>query len=142
VVGFDTLAGEIHALARALDLGAHVEFAGLVPHSRLRPEYENADLLVMTSRHEAGPLVMLEAALCGVPTIGTRVGHIADQAPHAALAVPIRDPAALADAIDMLASDEEHRLRLAWAAQAFAVQNDAASTAHAFETIYRGVANG
>lgn len=142
VVGIDTLAGEIHALARSLDLGPHVEFAGLVPHSRLRPEYENADLLVMASRHEAGPLVMLEAALCGVPTVGTRVGHIADQAPHAALAVPICDPAALADGIEMLANDEGHRLRLAWAAQAFAAQNDAASTARAFEAVYRGVANG
>jgi glycosyltransferase involved in cell wall biosynthesis len=83
IVGFDTLGGEIQQLAQRLGLSAHVEFADFRPHPALRQEYENADLLVVTSRHEAGPLVMLEAALAGVPTVGTCVGHIADHSPNA-----------------------------------------------------------
>jgi glycosyltransferase involved in cell wall biosynthesis len=80
---------------------------------------------------------MLEAALAGVPTVGTRVGHIADLTPQAAVAVPVADPAALADASETLARDEPRRLCLAQAAQAFAAENDAAFTARAFEQIYR-----
>jgi glycosyltransferase involved in cell wall biosynthesis len=43
---------------------------------QLRPIVEAADLMILSSCHEAGPLVMLEAAVAGVPTVGTAVGHI------------------------------------------------------------------
>lgn len=139
IIGFDTLNGEIQRLARDLQLDGVVQFAGAVPHRELRSEYEQADLLVITSRHDAGPMVMMEAAACGVPTVGTCVGHIADQAPAAAIAVPIGDAPALADAISTLGHDEVRRLAIAAAAQAFALENDARHSVHILETIYRGV---
>jgi hypothetical protein len=40
--------------------------------------------MVVSSRHEAGPVAVLAAAVAGVPTIGTCVGHIAERAPSAA----------------------------------------------------------
>ena len=52
-----------------------------------------AHVSVISSRHEAGPVVALEAAAVGVPTVGTAVGHIAEWAPDAALAVPVGDDA-------------------------------------------------
>ena len=36
-----------------------------------------ADLFWLTSRHEAGPVAVLEAAVAGVPTVGTAVGQVA-----------------------------------------------------------------
>ncbi|KZC16611.1 hexosyltransferase [Rhodanobacter sp. FW510-R12] len=136
IVGEDTLQGEMQQLARRLGLEQHVRFHGFKTQRELRPLMESADLLVMSSLHEAGPLVALEAAAAGVPTVGTAVGHIAEWAPSAALAVPIGEAPALADAIRRLLGDEELRLRLAATAQCRAIREDADHTALAFEAIY------
>ncbi len=90
---------------------------------------ESADLLLLTSRHESGPLVVLEAAIAGVPTVGTAVGHLIDWRPDAAVTVPVGDFRALARATAAVLADEEHRLRLAEAAQARAGVEDADWTA-------------
>jgi hypothetical protein len=82
---------------------------------------------------------MLEAALAGIPTVGTRVGHLADHSPHAAIAVPVGDAPALAQAIRAVAADETRRLAVAEAAQRFAIEHDAAFTSATFTEIYRGV---
>ena len=137
VIGFDTLQGQIQRLAAQLGLAGEVRFLGHLPHAELRPWFDRADLLVMASRHEAGPLVMLEAAVAGVPTVGTSVGHLADHSPEAALAVPTGDERALAEAIGTLAADEERRLGMAAAAQDIAVRYDADFTARTFLEMYR-----
>jgi glycosyltransferase involved in cell wall biosynthesis len=80
--------------------------------------------------------VVLEAAVAGVPTVGTAVGHVAELAPEAAVAVPCGDPVALAAAIARVLADEPLRLSLAAAAQRRAVAEDAAHTAAAFERLY------
>jgi glycosyltransferase involved in cell wall biosynthesis len=136
IIGFDTLAGEIQRLACELGLDQEVQFLGVVDNEDLREHYDWADLLVMASRHEAGPVVMLEAALAGVPTVGTRVGHLADQSPDAAVAVPIGDAAALAEAIRTIGGDEAGRVSLAQAAQAFSISHDASFTAQTFTEMY------
>jgi glycosyltransferase involved in cell wall biosynthesis len=136
VVGEDTLGGEIQAFARGLGIADLVHFHGFLVQREVRPIMEAADLLIVSSRHEAGPLVTLEAAVAGVPTVGTAVGHIAEWAPEAAVAVPVGDAAALARAIDALLGDEERRLRLAREAQRRALIEDADHTARAFQRIY------
>lgn len=136
IVGVDTLHGEMEKLARELGLQRHVCFLGFKTQQELRPIMEAADVLVMSSLHEAGPLVALEAAVMGVPTAGTDVGHIAEWAPAAAMAVPVGDWVALANAVGLLLDDEERRLRLAWAAQRQAMLEDADYTARMFETLY------
>lgn len=136
IVGVDTLDGEIQRLARDLHLNGHVRFHGFRTQRELRPMMEAADVLVMSSRHEAGPLVLLEAAVMGLPTVGTAVGHLAEWSPSAALAVPVGDWRALAASIQQVLSDDELRLRLAVAAQRRAVTEDADYTARAFEALY------
>ncbi|RDI98009.1 glycosyltransferase family 1 protein [Dyella solisilvae] len=136
IVGVDTLDGEIARMVRDLGLEASVHLLGFKTQRELRPLMEAADLLVMSSRHEAGPLVTLEAAVAGVPTVGTAVGHIAEWAPVAALAVPVGDSMALAVAIAHVLADEDLRLRLALSAQRRAIQEDADHTARSFETLY------
>jgi glycosyltransferase involved in cell wall biosynthesis len=136
IVGVDTLQGEMHALVRQLDLERHVRLLGFKTQRELRPLMEAADLLVMSSRHEAGPLVLLEAAAVGVPTVGTAVGHIAEWTPTAALAVPVGDWQALSTAIARVLSDEPLRLRMALAAQRKAMLEDADYTAKSFEALY------
>lgn len=139
IAGCDTLAGRIQPMAARMGLASEIRFLGELTHAELRPWFEWADLLVVSSRHEAGPVVTLEAAVAGVPTVGTRVGHIADLAPDAATAVRVGDSAALADAIGNLAADDGHRLRLAAAAQAIALRHDADFTARTFLEAYRSL---
>jgi glycosyltransferase involved in cell wall biosynthesis len=136
VVGEDTLGGEVQRLAERLGLLARVRFHGFLPQRSLRPLVEASDVMVMSSRHEAGPLVLHEAAVVGVPTVGTAVGEIADWAPRAALAAPVGDAAQLAEHVGTLLRDEDLRLRIAREARLRAMQENADSTARAFESIY------
>ncbi len=81
MVGIDTLDGAVQARARALGLDERpVRFTVSSRRRDCRPWSEQADVLLMASRHEAGPLVALEAAVAGVPCAGTAVGHIAEWA--------------------------------------------------------------
>jgi glycosyltransferase involved in cell wall biosynthesis len=116
-----------------------VRFLGFRTQRELRPLMCAAHLLVMSSRHEAGPLVLLEAAVAGVPTVGTAVGHLAEWTPAATRAVPPGDWSALADAIARVLADEDLRLQLAWSAQRRAMREDADHTARAFEALYLSV---
>ena len=136
VVGEDTLGGEIQSLSAQLALSDRVRFHGFLTQRQMRPLLEAADLLVMSSRHEAGPLVTLEAASVGVPTVGTSVGHIAEWAPLAATAVPVGDCAALAAAISDLLNDEDRRLRIASEAFERSVSEDADDTARRFAALH------
>jgi glycosyltransferase involved in cell wall biosynthesis len=136
IVGEDTLHGELQALAAHLELSPHITFHGFRTLREWRALAERAHLLLVSSRHEAGPLVVLEAAIAGVPTVGTSVGHIAEWAPHAALAVPIGDAAELAVAVARLLDDEDLRLRIATHAQERALRDDADRTALLFERAY------
>src|SRR6185312_13398369 len=109
VVGDDTLGGEMQRLAQTLGLAERVRFHGFLTQRQLHSLMRQAHVSVICSRHEAGPLVLLEAAAVGVPTIGTAVGHIVEWAPEAAMAVAIGDPGALAAAIDKVLRDEPLR---------------------------------
>jgi glycosyltransferase involved in cell wall biosynthesis len=136
IVGVDTLQGEIQALAAHTGLSEQVRFRGFLTQRQLRPVMEAADLMVITSRHEAGPLALLEAAVAGVPTVGTAVGHVAEWAPDAALAVAVGDSAGLACAIGRVLSDEALRLRIAREALRRATREDADHTAQRFQALY------
>jgi glycosyltransferase involved in cell wall biosynthesis len=136
VVGDDILNGEIQRLNGRLGLSNRVRFLGFLTQRRLRPLVEKAHLMILSSRHEAGPFVMLEAAAAGVPTVGTAVGHILEWSPDAAIAVPIGDAPKLAAAIAKILQDEDLRLCIARAAQQRAVREDADYTAACFQALY------
>jgi glycosyltransferase involved in cell wall biosynthesis len=137
VVGEDTLSGEIQSLAAQLGLAPRVHFHGFLTQRELRPIVERAHVALVSSRHEAGPLVALEAAAVGVPTVGTAVGHIAEWSPTAALAVPCGDAAALADALESVLDDEDLRLQLGTEALRRAEREDADHTVTEYNGIYR-----
>jgi len=136
LVGEDTLRGAVERLAQQLGIAKAVRFHGFLTQRALRPLFEAAHVHVVSSLHEAGPAAALEAALIGVPTVGTHVGHLAEWRNEAALTVPPRDAAGLAHHIARLLADEPLRLRIARAAQARALDEDAAYTAARFESLY------
>ena len=136
VVGEDTLHGKIIHRAHQLELEGCVRFRGFLPQRALKKYMYAADLLIVTSRHEAGPLVALEAAAAGVPTVGTPVGLLADWAPVAARSVSVGDGSALAHEIADLLSREDERLRLACQAQQRAVAENADVTTRRIRDVY------
>lgn len=140
VVGEDTLGGEMQALALQLGLADRVHFHGFLTQTALRPVVAAAHIGVVTSRHEAGPLAALEAAVLGLAVIGTAVGHLAEWAPDAALVVSPGDAVGLAALISRLAADEPLRLRLAAAAQQRALTEDAEATHEAFARLHAELA--
>jgi glycosyltransferase involved in cell wall biosynthesis len=140
MIGVDTLGGAVEQHAERLGLSDAIEAPGFVRPAELAPHFRRAALHVVSSRHDAAPVAVLEAAACGRVTVGTRVGHVTDLAaldPPAAVVVPIGDAQALADAIVGLLRDDERREALARQAHAWAVAHDADWTAGRFEEIYR-----
>jgi glycosyltransferase involved in cell wall biosynthesis len=136
VVGEDILHGDVHAMSARLGLADRISFHGFLPQRQLRPLVEAADLMILASRHEAGPLVMLEAAVVGVPTVGTAVGHVAEWSPDAAVSVPVGDWARLAEAMRRMLDDEDLRLRIAAHALQRATREDADYTTACFQRLY------
>ena len=139
VVGEDTMGGVVQAQSVALGVERHVSFHGFQPTDRLPAFYQRAHLLVMPSRHEAAGVAVLEAAVSGLPAIGTAAGYIADWSPDGAYGVPAGDDVALADGIVMLLGDTARRARMAGEAERRARAQDADWTAGAMEHLYRSV---
>jgi glycosyltransferase involved in cell wall biosynthesis len=73
-----------------------------------------ADVLVLSSRTEAFPNVVLEAMATGLPVVTTDVGSVREMAVHeaSALIVPPEDESALGAAIERIAGDAALRGRL------------------------------
>lgn len=100
-------------LARELELGDSVHFAGI---RRDVPELMAiSDVFVMSSLWEGLGLVFLEAMATGLPQIGSRVSAVPEVVDEGrtGLLVPPADCDALSAAMRRLASDPEHRERLA-----------------------------
>jgi glycosyltransferase involved in cell wall biosynthesis len=77
-----------------------------VPHEEMPYYYNASDAVLVTSRHESGPMVVKEAAACNVPVISTPVGFaptVLADVENAAVASGAADLAAELEAI--LASD-------------------------------------
>jgi glycosyltransferase involved in cell wall biosynthesis len=139
IVGDDTMDGAAQAMTQALGLASRVTFHGFHPTDRLTDFYARAHLHVVSSRHEAAGMVVLEAAATGLATVGTAVGHVADWHGDRAVAVPTQDPVALASAIADLLHDRERRACIAANAREWTLAHDADWTAGEFERIYNSI---
>ncbi len=140
IAGLDTLGGEMQNLAATLEIEEQVRFHGYLAPPQLASMLNGAALHVLSSRHDAGPVAVLEAAACGVLTIGTAVGHVADfgaMPQAAAVVVGGHQPALLAGGITALLSDPQRRIDVARRAHDWAVAHDSRHTSRSFESLYR-----
>jgi glycosyltransferase involved in cell wall biosynthesis len=93
-----------------LGLERRVRFLGHVPKEELIALYRGAACLVLPSRHEGFGLPVLEAMSVGTPVVASTAGALPEIAGDAAVLVPPRDPAALADGVERALADPD-RLR-------------------------------
>ena len=73
-------------LIKKNNLSNKVEIVDEVKRKDLISYYENASVLIVSSRDEGGPRVALEALYLGVPVISTDVGHMQEILPRELLA--------------------------------------------------------
>ena len=101
-----------------LGLGGRVEFLGGLSRDAVLRVFRAADAVLLSSRWENFPHVIVEALAVGTPVIASAVGGVPEVVRDGenGLLVPAGDPEALAVAIRRLLGDRELRARLAAAA--------------------------
>ena len=111
--------GRRAAEAQARPLARPVRFTGFAPHAQVPAVLRHIDLLVLATRYEELPSVLIEAMAAGLPVIASRVGGIPALVEDDVngLLVPPGDPAALAAAISRVLAEPGTAARLAAAAR-------------------------
>jgi glycosyltransferase involved in cell wall biosynthesis len=117
LVGEGPLQADLEAQASALGLGDRFRFAGFARD--VAQVLSAFDLSVFPSLWEGTPLTVFEALAMGKPIVATEADGLRDVlvADETARIVPVRDAAALADAILWMMAHPEERARLAAAAR-------------------------
>lgn len=132
---------ELHALVDRLAVKDAVEFLGFV--SDVPALIDSADIVVHASTlGEPFGQVIAEAMAGGKAVIATNGGGVPEIVTHekTGILVPMSDPAAMAESLARLISDEQLRLRLGAAAQLHAQsQLSIESTAAKVEAAYRKI---
>lgn len=131
VVGDGPERPKLEAQARRGGLAPRVTMRGGVSDQELRDAYGSADVVVLPSIRDSRSdteglgVVLLEAMAYGLPVIGSAIGGIPDIIldGETGLLVPPQDPAALAAALERLATDPGLAARLGQAGHQHARKN-------------------
>lgn len=133
----------LEALATQLKIRSSILFLG--KRSDVPNWLKTADAMVLASRWEGMPNVVLEAMAAGTPVIATEVEGIADLLTNgeSGLVVPPENPEALTEAIVQLLDDPPLRLKLSETAQTicserFTTQKMILSYARFYEELLSG----
>lgn len=97
-----------------LDLWNHVDLAGRLAPVAVRDRLRQSDVFVLPSLSEGFCNAAVEAMACGVPVVMTNCGGVREGVTDGVegFIVPIRDPEAMAKALERLASDPDMRARM------------------------------
>jgi glycosyltransferase involved in cell wall biosynthesis len=104
------LAAEIEAAK----LGGAVELLGAISEDRVKRELEKAHVFCLASQHEPLGVAIMEAMAMSLPVVVTRAGGVPELVDdgHDGVFVPPDAPAAIADAIEVVARDPALARRL------------------------------
>lgn len=139
LIGAGNMEAELRRRVEEEGLGDRVAFVGEVPDAMAC--IAQADVLALTSRHEGMPMVLLEAALCGVPVVAYDVGGVAEvlDGGPAARRIPPGDAAAFRAALDeTLRGRAQIDAALRGWAEGVRARFSLEATASAYLRLYRG----
>lgn len=99
----------LETLTDNLGIRECVEFAGRVPHERVKDYMNQAEVFVLSSLSEGFPVTILEAMACGLPVVATRVGGVPDIIEDGAngYLIDTENPEQIAEALLRVLQDEE-----------------------------------
>ncbi|MFN8378813.1 MAG: glycosyltransferase [Anaerolineae bacterium] len=128
----------LEAMAAALGIHERVSLLGSVAYPDMPALFRRAAMHALPSLHEGEGMVTLEAAACGVPTVGSAVGLLADDR-ELGIAVPPGDAEALAEALGNLLTHEDARREAGQRARARVVETySIEETARRLREVYSG----
>ena len=105
--GNEAYAAACRATAAGLGLTDAVTWAG--PCRSSRDAFAVGQVAALSSISEGMPYTVLEAMMCGRPTVSTDVGGVAEAVGDAGLVVPPRDPQAFGEACIALLTSPDLR---------------------------------
>ncbi len=130
--GVKVTAEQFSELANTLGVGDHVRFLGPVDNDEIVRLMNAADVFLMTSRHtgdqfEGYGIAAVEAALCGTPSVVTGDSGLSEAILDGVTGITVSqdDPAAVAESVLQLLTDDDLRRRMGEAARHRAVQEQA-----------------
>ena len=125
----------LERMTRALDLSDQVTFAGR--QGDVARWIAGARVFVLTSETEGVSLSLMEALACGVPAVVPDVGDLADAVQDGVngYIVPSREPAAFAERLVDLLTDESRRRRFAVQARQSALAYDRLAIARRWDEL-------
>lgn len=99
----------LEQLVDSLKLVDSVTFLGRIDNAAINDLYHQADIMVNTSLIDNMPISILEALACKVPVVSTNVGGVPFLVKHdeTALLVPPKNPADIAEAIQLILTNPE-----------------------------------
>jgi glycosyltransferase involved in cell wall biosynthesis len=136
LVGDGELRGELEELSRSLGIAERVHFLG---HREDVPTLlRDAEVAVIASLSEGGPLVLFEAMAAGCATLVTETCGLAREVAdgESGFVIPARDASAIADRVLRLLGDPDLRRRLAAAGRARVACHDVARSVRRLEELY------
>lgn len=120
LMGLGSLEKSLRELTTKLDLDDVVTFPGLISHDELPKILLNHDIFVApcviddSGKRDGIPNTVIEALAYGLPVVSTSVNALPEVVKNGetGIAVPEKNPRALADAIKQLAADPEKAMTL------------------------------
>ena len=143
MIGEGEMRAELEALAHRLGIANRVHWLGHIPDPV--PVLQASDIFLMMSRGEGFGLALAEGMACGAASIASDSGahpEIIEDGKNGLL-VPLRDPTALADAIQKIAQNPQLRKQIAQngverVRNTFNAETSIAKLVQVYESIWNG----
>jgi glycosyltransferase involved in cell wall biosynthesis len=142
IAGEGPLRTNLIGLSESLGLAGFVSFPGWVSQEELDLYYTAADIFVITSEYEAGPITMLEAMSNGSTVVSTRIGGFAACIRDGVdgLLYPVGDSRALSSSLERALGDQAFLQRSSSLGRTFAERFDWGSVAEETLSLYKEIA--
>lgn len=125
LAGTGSLDSDLRLQARAMDLDQRIDFIGRVAHEKVPALLQEIDIAAMPSLvSESFGVAAIEASACEIPVVASNVGGVPEAVIHGKTGILVQpnDAKALADALLLLARNDELRQTLGRGGRKFVLE--------------------